>query len=218
MMKTRPMNEWLVRLTLLLLGLAIAHLGVTLFLQADLGADPFSMLVQAIARRIGASVGTVHVAATCLLMAVMLLTTRGYVLPGTAVCAFCGGPIIDGFTWLLGGVIHAGLPTALRVLCSALGCVILAAGMSLVIQSDAGTGPNDLIAVILTDKLRRFQFRWVRVVCDAVLVVSAFLLGDTLGVGTVIAVFLTGPAVQLFLPWSQRLVDRCIRCIRRLHP
>lgn len=47
-----------------------------------------------------------------------------------------------------------------------LGCVILSIGMSIVIKSNAGTGPNDLIAIILTDKLQKFQFRWVRMTCD----------------------------------------------------
>ena len=100
---------------------------------------------------------------------------------------------------------------ALRVLCSVLGCVILASGMSLVIRSDAGTGPNDLVAVILTDKLKKFQFRWVRMVCDACFMIVGFLLGGTVGIGTVIAVFLVGPVAQFVMPHSQKIVDRCIR-------
>lgn len=83
--------------------------------------------------------------------------------------------------------------------------------MSLVIRSDAGTGPNDLVAVILADKLKRFQFRWVRMTCDAVFMVVGLLLGGTIGLGTVLAVFLIGPVAQWFLPRSERLVSRCLR-------
>ena len=36
---------------LLMIGLAIAHLGVTLFLLADLGADPFNVLIQGLFRQ-----------------------------------------------------------------------------------------------------------------------------------------------------------------------
>ena len=36
----RTMKETLLRVLILLAGLTIAHLGVTLFLLADLGADP----------------------------------------------------------------------------------------------------------------------------------------------------------------------------------
>ena len=215
-MKHRAWKEWAIRLVLLLLGLTVAHLGVTLFLQSDLGSDPFSVLVQGISMQVGLSFGTTHVIVTCSLMAIMLVTTRGYVLPGTVVCAFCGGPIIDAFTWLLGGFINASLPMALRVSSSVVGCVILAAGMSLVIRSDAGTGPNDLVAVILADKLKRFQFRWVRMTCDAVFMVVGFVLGGTVGLGTVLAVFLIGPVVQWFLPRSQKIVERCVRTMPKV--
>ncbi len=208
-MKRRSLRGWAVRLALLLLGLTIAHLGVTLFLRAGLGSDPFTVLVQGLANTAGVRVGTMHVLVTFGLMALMLLTTRGYVLPGTVVCTFFGGPIIDGFTALLGPLVHPGLPLWARLAFSALGCAVLACGMARVIRSDAGTGANDLVAVILTDKLKKFQFRWVRVACDAAFTLAGFLLGGTVGLGTLLAVALVGPVAQLAMPRWQRLVDRC---------
>lgn len=208
-MKKRSLKEWAIRLALLLLGLIIAHLGVTLFLQSGLGSDPFTVMVQGLSRVAGITVGTMHIIVTLGLMVVMLLTTRGYVLPGTVVCTFFGGPIIDAFTWLLGGWINPEMSMALRIVCSVLGCVILACGMALVIRSDAGTGANDLVAVILADKLKRFQFRWVRMACDAAFMIAGFALGGTVGLGTVFAVFLVGPAAQVAMPFWQKAVDRC---------
>ncbi|MCD7895902.1 MAG: YitT family protein, partial [Planctomycetaceae bacterium] len=133
-----------------------------------------------------------------------------YVLPGTVVCSFFGGPIIDLFSWLLGGVITPDSGMVLRFLSMLAGCVVLAAGMSLVIKSDAGTGANDLVAVILTDKLGRFQFRWVRVACDVFFAVTGFLLGGVLGIGSVAAACLVGPVAQFFFPFMERLVHRVV--------
>ena len=65
-----------------------------------------------------------------------------------------------------------------RVASMLIGCVILAAGMSIVINSNAGTGPNDLVAVILSDKIEKVEFRWVRVGCDLFFVVLGFFLGE----------------------------------------
>ena len=45
-MKENKLRGWIIRVLLLLCGLTIAHLGVTLFLQADLGSDPFNVLIQ----------------------------------------------------------------------------------------------------------------------------------------------------------------------------
>ncbi len=204
----RPI-QWVRALLILFLGLTIAHLGVTLFLITDLGTDTFTILIQGLAHTAGVSVGTMHVIVLCLLMAVMLVTTKGYVKPGTVVCAFCGGPIIDFFTWLLGDVVNASSPLPVRLLVMAAGCVVLACGMSVVIGSRAGTGPNDLIAIILSDKWGRWEFRWVRMACDGLFVLLGFLLGGTLGIGTIVAAVLTGPCVQFFLPLTGRLIAHC---------
>lgn len=199
----RNAKEWAGALILLLIGLTIAHLGVTLFLLSELGTDTFTVFIQGLSVVSGLTVGTVHVIVLCILMAMMLLTTRGYVKPGTVVCAFCGGPIIDFFTWIFGNYINGDSAMILRIISMVAGCVILSLGMSIVINSSAGTGPNDLVAVILSDKIERVQFRWIRVGCDLFFVVLGFLLGGTVGVGTIVAVCLTGPLVQFCLPHTK---------------
>ena len=49
-MTKQTLRTWTLRVILLLLGLTVAHLGVTLFLQADLGSDPFNVLIQGLFR------------------------------------------------------------------------------------------------------------------------------------------------------------------------
>ena len=53
----RTIKEIILRVIILLIGLTIAHLGVTLFLLADLGADPFNVLIQGLFRTIAAITG-----------------------------------------------------------------------------------------------------------------------------------------------------------------
>lgn len=207
----RSAADWAKALVILLIGLTVAHLGVTLFLLSELGTDTFTVFIQGLSRVFGLTVGTVHVIVLCILMVVMLVTTKGYVKPGTVVCAFCGGPIIDLFTWMLGGWINGGSPMPIRAASMLTGCVILSAGMSIVINSNAGTGPNDLVAVILSDKMESVEFRWVRVGCDLFFVVLGFLLGGTVGAGTVVAVFLTGPLVQFWLPKTKKAVQKVLK-------
>ena len=195
----RSFTEWIKALIFLLIGLTVAHFGVALFLLSELGTDTFTVFIQGLSRVSGLTVGTVHVIVLCILMAVMLMCTKGYVKPGTVVCAFCGGPIIDFFTWLFQAYING---------TSALG--VRAAAM-LAINSNAGTGPNDLVAVILSDKIEKFQFRWIRIGCDLFFVVLGFLLGGTVGAGTIAAVVLTGPLVQFWLPKTKKLAHMALR-------
>ena len=203
-------REWFLRLCLLTLGLIIAHFGVTLFLISDLGTDTFTVFAAGISHTTGISVGLCHSGIQCVLIIFMILFTKGYIKTGSFVCCLLGGPIIDVFNFLLGRFVSGNSPMVVRIVTMVLGCVILSIGMALVIASDAGTGPNDLVAVILTDKLQKFQFRTVRICCDLFFIIAGFLLGGTVGIGTVVAAFLVGPIVQIFRPIHEKNIERIL--------
>ena len=208
-------RELAVRVALLLAGLCIAHLGVTLFLQSDLGSDPFNVFVQGLFRGIpwptfaAMTHGRTHLLVSLVILLVLLAVDRSYVGIGTVLCMALGGPIIDVYTLWLSPVIHGGLPLSLRLGLLVAGCIILAFGMTIVIRSQAGTGPNDLVAVVLSDKLRK-PFGPVRIGVDLTFALVGLALGGVVGLGTVICAFLVGPAAQLFFPISQRLCEAAL--------
>lgn len=209
-MKRRFLREMAVRVVLLLIGLWIAHLGVTLFLQTNLGSDPFNVFVQGLFRAIpwpewaGMTHGRVHLLVSLLIMVVLLVVDRSYVGIGTVLCMALGGPIIDVYTLWLAPFLNETLPLAVRVPMLAVGCVILAFGMTIVIRSQAGTGPNDLVAVVLSDKSGK-PFGPVRIGVDLTFALVGFALGGVVGIGTIICAFLVGPAAQLFFPVSEKI-------------
>lgn len=214
-MKGWTRRESTVRVVLLLAGLCVAHLGVTLFLQSDLGSDPFNVFVQGLFRGIpwpafaAMTHGRTHLLVSLVILLVLLAVDRSYVGIGTVLCMALGGPIIDVYTLWLSPVIHGGLPLPLRLALLVAGCVILAFGMTIVIRSQAGTGPNDLVAVVLSDKLRK-PFGPVRIGVDLTFALVGLALGGVVGLGTVICAFLVGPAAQLFFPISQRLCEAAL--------
>ena len=204
----KDLRIWVRRVILLLIGLTIAHLGVTLFLLADLGSDPFNVLIQGLFRFLPwpgfMTHGYVHMGVSFLIILVLLVVDRSYIRIGTLLCMVLGGPIIDVFTILLSGLINAQSAMALRLVALVAGCVILAFGMTIVIQSKAGTGPNDLVAVVISDKTR-WKFGVVRICVDVCFALAGFLLGGTVGLGTIICAFLVGPAAQIFMPVSEKI-------------
>ena len=204
------------RVVLLLIGLCIAHLGVTLFLQTELGSDPFNVFVQGLFRSVpwpawaAMTHGRVHLLVSLLILLVLLMADRSYVGVGTVLCMALGGPIIDVYTLWLAPVIHGGLPLLWRLGLLVAGCLIRAFGMTIVIRSQAGTGPNDLVAVVLSDKLKK-PFGPVRVAVDCAFAGIGLALGGVLGIGTVVCAFLVGPAAQLFFPVSEQICQIALR-------
>jgi uncharacterized membrane protein YczE len=202
-----------IRVLLLLLGLAIAHLGVTLFLLTELGSDPFNVMIQGLTRTADRPLlthGRVHLLVSLLIVLILLIVDRHYIGVGTLLCMALGGPIIDLYSLWLAPLIRGDAPLALRLPLLVLGCVILAFGMTIVIRSEAGTGPNDLVAVVISEKLHA-PFGLTRVLVDLCFAGLGFLLGGTIGLGTLICAFVVGPAAQLFMPLSTRLVEACLK-------
>ena len=212
----RSMKEILIRIVILFIGLAIAHLGVTLFLLADLGADPFNVLVQGIFRTLSEMVnwsllthGNTHVTICFLIIIALLFIDKSYIKIGTILCMIFGGPIIDFFTVILSKPFGNMDSLILKILVNGLGCAILAFGMTIVIKSDAGTGPNDLVSIVLADKIKK-NFGVIRIIVDVSFVAVGFLLGGSFGIGTLICAFLVGPVANIFLPFNEKWIQNLL--------
>lgn len=201
------------RLFILLIGLIIAHLGVTLFIQTNLGSDPFNVLIQGIFRTLSGILpfswlthGYMHIGISFFIILILLLIDRSYIKLGTLLCMLLGGPIIDIFTRLLQNQINSSLSLPLRIMILSLGCIILAFGMTIVINSQAGTGPNDLVAIVISDKTHK-PFSVMRIMVDAAFVAIGYALGGVFGIGTIICVFLVGPVAGFFLPRTKKIIE-----------
>lgn len=205
----RSKREWIIRMTLLCIGLTIAHFGVTLFMLVNLGSDPFNVFIQGLSRYTPFSHGITHMCISFLIIILLLFLDRSYIKAGTLVCMILGGPIIDLFTWMFGGIVNQELYFPVRLLVMTAACLILAFGMTIVIQSDAGTGPNDLVAVVVSAKLGR-KFSAVRVIVDFSFVLVGVILGGTFGIGTLVCAFVVGTAAGYFMPVSHQLVERTL--------
>lgn len=199
-------------------GLTIAHLGVTLFLLANLGADPFNVFVQGLnhlMRGFNLTHGIIHMCISFMIILVLLVTDKSYIKAGTIICMFCGGPIIDFFMWLLNGLEIQSMGLLIKIPVLILGCVILAFGMTIVIRSEAGTGPNDLVAVVISEK-GRFNFGLTRVITDSIFVLTGFIMGGKLGIGTIICAFLVGFVADFFIPYSQKFIDSGLNMLQTM--
>lgn len=194
-------RELSIRLLYFIVSVMITAVGAAVFLLSGTGTDPFGMLMQGVAKLVGISNGTAHIAINATFIVIILCVDRKYIRAGTFAALFVTGPMIDLVIRLLGGVLTPALPYPVRLVVTLASCVVLGFGLSGLINASVGVGGNDIIALIISDKLR-IQFRWVRIAVDASFVIVGYLLGGVAGLGTIASVLLVGPIAQFFVRYT----------------
>ena len=207
----KKLSETIKKLLLFLLGMSIIQFGVALFLRMNIGSDPFTVFTQGLANplnNLGMTVttGTANRIILVVLFSIILLLNKNHIKIGTIICVIGVGPIID-----LGIRVVSVLPVEsysylLKMFLIALGCFIIAIGFSILSATKVGVAPNDIIPFIIKERIN-CEYRWIRICMDAFLLIGGFMLGGTVGVGTIIAMATTGPFIQLCLPYGQKFTD-----------
>ena len=194
----------LYKIAIHLVGLMLLGLGIAVFVTANLGSDPITVLADGLHQVLNITVGTAMILLNVIVLVVVFFTKRSYIRIGTWISAVMTGVFVDIFIFLIGGSIFQGLSVLIRTLILVLGCVIIGAGIALYMSADIGVCLGDLIADILT-KEKGWQYRWIKIPIDLFCLITGFLLGGKVGLGTIIGALLTGPLVQLFMPAAKRI-------------
>jgi uncharacterized membrane protein YczE len=174
----------------LLAGLAVFGISLALIIKADLGLDPWDVFSQGVARRTGWTIGTVTiVTSVVLLLAWIPLKQRPGL--GTVANAVLVGAIID-----LGLLV---LPAPGALLAQALYLVVGAAvGSGLYIGAGWGAGPRDGIMTGFAAKGVPLPLARGSIEVSALLI--GWLLGGSVGVGTIVFALGIGPLVGILVP------------------
>ncbi|WP_393055384.1 YitT family protein [Streptomyces sp. LN549] len=181
------------RLIQLYAGLALYGASSALLVVAGLGLEPWGVLHQGLAERTGISIGVVSiiVGAIVLLLWIPLRQRPGL---GTVSNVFAVGLAMDG-TLALVPEVHG---LAARAGVMAAGIVLNGVATGLYIAARFGPGPRDGLMTGLHQRTGR-SIRLVRTALEIAVVVTGFLLGGSLGVGTVLYALAIGPLAQFFL-------------------
>lgn len=191
-------------------GLIICGIGVGIFLYSSLGVDPASVFELGIANVCHISYGTSAALINVVILVIVFVLDKSYINLSSLLAIFGIGYTADFMNRLLGLFLKGELPVAVRLVMIFLGLMIMSTGIATYIRADLGVGAIDLVSEIISHKLH-VSYRVVRVSVDVTFVAVGFVLGGAVGVGTVIAAFLTGPAVQFVRPHVYRVTDRFLQ-------
>jgi len=181
------------RLTQLYAGLVLYGISDSMLLLAGLGVDPWDVLHQGLSRRFGLAVGTwaVIVGVLVLLLWIPLRQRPGF---GTLNNVIVVGLVID--------VMLATVPPvhgyAARVVVMVAGVLLNGIATGAYIGAGLGPGPRDGLMTGLA--ARGHSIRVVRTSIEVTVLVSGWLLGGTVGLGTVVYALGIGPIAHMSIP------------------
>ena len=183
------------RLVQLFVGLSLYGFSMGLLVRSTLGLDPWDVFHEGVAKRTDLSFGGV-VIVVGLFVLLLWIPLRQWPGLGTIANAVVIGIATDVTLGLVDPP-HALAPRAALLVA---GIVLNGLAGALYIGAQLGPGPRD---GLMTGLVRRtgWSVRLVRTSLEVTVLVIGFLLGGTVGLGTVLYAVSIGPLLQLFLPW-----------------
>ncbi|MFE9689998.1 YitT family protein [Micromonospora sp. NPDC005806] len=183
------------RLTQLYVGLTLYGVSMALMVRSGLGLDPWDVFHQGVARQTGLSIGTVTIAvgALVLLLWIPLRQRPGL---GTVSNVVVIGLVVDATLALL----PDGNALPVRIGLLVVGIVANGAATGLYLGAALGPGPRDGLMTGYVARRPGRSIRLVRTMIEVTVLALGWLLGGTVGLGTVAYALAIGPLAQLFIP------------------
>jgi len=188
---SRPTIATAKALSRLIVGLYLVGLGLAIMIHTGLGVPPWDVLTQGLQHQTGWSFA---LSASCISALVLLLWIPIRQKPGigTLVNAFSIGPFAD-----LNKPLVPQMPNlTAQLIWLVVGLLICSVGLGLYISANLGGGPRDGLVVGLT-RTSGWPFWVVRSLVEGLVLVSGWLLGGTVGLGTVLFALGIGYLLQI---------------------
>ncbi len=187
--------RWLRRLVQLQAGLVLYGVSMAMFIRADLGLDPWDVFHQGVSERTGLRFGWVVflVSVAVLLLWIPLRQRPGI---GTISNAIVVGLAVEGALAVIPSI------DAIWIRALLLGGAIVLNGVATGSYNGAalGPGPRDGLMTGLARRYPRLSIRLVRTGIEIAVLAVGWLLGGSVGIGTILYALAIGPLTQAFLP------------------
>ncbi|MCC9707708.1 hypothetical protein E4N62_21915 [Streptomyces sp. MNU76] len=181
------------RLSQLVFGLVLYGVSDAMVIQSGLGVEPWDALSQGLSRTVGLGIGmwTNIIGALVLLLWIPLRNKPGL---GTVLNVLLVGTVMDLFmAW-------TPVPEAIWLRWTVLIAGVVLNGVATGAYIGAGLGPGPRDGLMTGWAARGHPIRVVRWVIELTVLAIGFLLGATLGIGTLIYAVAIGPLAQIFIP------------------
>jgi uncharacterized membrane protein YczE len=200
------------RTTQLFAGLVFYGLGMALMIESRLGLTSWDVFHQGLSRVTGLSFGWVVIllGVPILVLWIPLRQRPGF---GTVANLVVIGFVVDGAL----ATVPAPAPVWLRIGYLVAGIVVIGLGTGLYIGARMGPGPRDGLMTGMVARFPRLSIRLVRTVMELSVLGLGWVLGGTVGIGTLAFALSIGPLAQVFIPMFTVRVPEYVPDLASVH-
>lgn len=190
------MNEKQRRIIMTIAGVIIAGFSVGIFNFSVFGMDPFQVMAHGMQKHIPIGFGTFYMILNLIMLIFIYFLDRTKIGLGTLINIFLLGYVVEFSSWLWVTLIPE--PSlGIRIAALLIAIVIICFGSALYFTGDLGVSTYDAVALLMAEKgVAKFQY--CRIGTDLLCTATGFLLGATVGVGTLVTAFFMGPIIAWF--------------------
>jgi uncharacterized membrane protein YczE len=192
------------RILINIISSSFIALGVILFLRCNLGSDPTTILIDGLRRVFCVQYSVASIVFSTIILIIAVIFSRKYIFIGTVISTIC----ISLFIYFMETLIPvdlAELPLIYRYTILLSGELIGSIGTGFIIATRFGMGAIDAIANTISDHTK-IKYQWLRACADGLYTFCGFLMGGTVGVGTIIAVLFTGYLVSVVVNFCNKRI------------
>lgn len=189
----KKINKLLFHLIILCLSAFILGIGCVFFVQASLGSDAMTTLMNGMHNALGCTLSQCNMILNIMMILIAYLIDRKQVGIGSVIY-----PIISSQGINIGFMIIPVLSGYLQVIGYLCGIVLLSLAIAIAAKTECGKNPYDALCFAIMDK-KHIKYNLIRSMIDALMLVFGILLGGTYGIGTLISVLLLGTVAMLFM-------------------
>lgn len=182
------------RIVQLMIGLFLFGIGIAMMVRAEVGVAPWDVLTQGIVQQTGLAFGTVTIILSIIVL-LLWIPIRQKPGIGSVLNAVLVGPFADF------GLASIRTPDTLlgQIVLMGLGIVTIGFATGLYIGARYGPGPRDGLMTGL-HRVTGKPIWVVRTLIEVIVLTLGWLLGGTVGVGTLAFALFIGPLVGFFMP------------------
>lgn len=198
-MKKDAVLSYIRRTLTMLPAVPVLCFGVSLYLIAALGSDPFTSFQQGLSRQFGWSVGTASLVCNLVILALFLFLDRSLIGPGSIVMSFCIGPFIDMWNAILIPLFPAQLEMWMRLVMMLVGTGVIVIALAWYIPLNIGLQALDMAALYIGRLIHR-SYGIGLMIFNVVAFTLAFFMGADWGIATFVNVLCVGKLIDWTMP------------------